>query len=107
MKNIVINKRKFQDIFYYIVGYFILNKDVPTIAEIGFVMGNTRQNIVRYIKVLMREGYLLPVERRTQRKYKINFNKLNQLREHNIQKLFIAYGFNEDPLKDDPLLDKP
>ncbi len=99
MKNKVINRRKYQDIFYYIVGYFILNNDVPTIAEVGEIMGNTKQNIARYIKALTEEGYLLPLERRTHRKYTINFNKLPLLREHNLKKLFIKYGLEQDPLK--------
>ena len=99
MKNIVKNRKKFQDILYYIAGYFIVNEDVPTIQEVADFMGCARQNISQYFEKLKKEGYLIILPNRAIRKYGINLHKLTILREHNVNKKFIEFGLIDDPLE--------
>jgi len=99
MKNKIINRKKYQDILYYVSGYFIINENLPCMREISEALGTTKQNISNYIAVLLREGYLQIIPNRTIRKYGINFNKMTILREHNVKRKFIEFGLIDDPLE--------
>jgi hypothetical protein len=100
MKNVVKNRKKYQDILYYMCGYFIINQNLPTLREVAEVMNTTKQSIANYINVLIKEGYLFEMSNKYIRKYGINYNKLTQLREHNTRKAFIDLGLEKDPLEE-------
>lgn len=98
MKDLVKKRRQYQDVLCYIAGYYILNKDVPTLLEIAKFAKQTKQNISDYMKKYFRDGYLIPLPDRAHRKYKINFHKIKELSEAKVEALFneIAFGTAED-----------
>ena len=97
MKKKILNRKRYQDILYYIAGFYIFNEDVPKLQELADALSLTKQNAKGYMDSLIKEKYLFVIPNRAIRKYGINFNRLTQLREHNLNKALINLGLMESP----------
>lgn len=80
--------KSFQNVLYYIAGYFVLNEDVPTLNDIAEASKCSRQNIKLHVDKAIALGYLVEKPNRAIKKYDINFCKMRKLSERNREILF-------------------